>query len=287
MFGHRPFLVLADFLTRKGIAVLRVDDRGVGGSTGSDVAATSEDFISDALAGVEFLKSHKDINPKQIGLLGHNEGGLIAAMTAVKSRDVAFVVMLAGPGLPGNEVLNQQAQATLKADAAPESLRVYQRTLQERMFAVVQEERDNAAAEKKLRRVVLEETARLSDRDKKVVESIKAGVEGQIKLMVSPWFRFYLTFDPRPTLRQVRCPVLALNGEKDVQVDAKENLAAIETALKDGGNPDVTVKVLPKLNNLFQTCDTGGPNEYSKINETFAPAALEIIAEWIARRTSK
>jgi fermentation-respiration switch protein FrsA (DUF1100 family) len=119
------------------------------------------------------------------------------------------------------------------------------------------------------------------------VENVKAGVQGQIKLILSPWFRFYLTFDPRPTLRQVRCPVLALNGEKDTQVDASANLAAIEKALKEGGNADVTVKVLSRLNNMFQTCQTGGPKEYSKINETFAPAALEIIGEWIARRTAK
>jgi pimeloyl-ACP methyl ester carboxylesterase len=285
VFGHRPFLILADYLTRRGIAVLRVDDRGVGGSTGSNADATSEDFVSDTLAGVAFLKGRKEINPKQIGLIGHSEGGMIGPMAAVKSKDVAFLVLLAGPGLPGKDVLVLQGQAILKAKGAAESILAFQRTLQQRMFAVVQEEKENAAAEKKLRQVIAEETAKLSEEDRKALGDVKASAEGQIQTVLSPWFRFFLTFDPRPTLRQVRCPVLALNGEKDVQVDAKENLAAIDKALKDGGNKDVTVKALPELNHLFQTCQTGGLAEYSKIEETFAPAALEVIGDWIVRQT--
>src|SRR5262249_20076325 len=161
----------------------------------------------------EFLKHRKEINPKQIGLIGHGEGGLIATLAAAQSQDVAFLVLLATPGLPGQEVVTQQSQAILTADKTSEGLRAYQRTVQQRMLAVVQEVKDNATAEKQLRQVIAEETAKLGEADKKAVEDVKAGIESQIKMLLSPWFRFYLTFDPRSALRQVRCPVLAINGE--------------------------------------------------------------------------
>ncbi len=287
LLGHKPFLVIADYLTRRGIAVLRVDDRGVGKSTGKFAEATSDDFGLDALACVAYLKGRKEIDPKQIGLIGHSEGGLIAPWAAARSPDVAFIVLLAGPGVTGEEILYSQGQAILNAAKAPEALLARQRHVQESMFAIVKAEKDNAVAEKKLREFFDQEIAKLSDAEKKEAEKQKGAVDAQIKQVLSPWFRQFLSSDPRPALRMVKCPVLALTGELDLQVTPKENLREIEKALRDAGHKDYTVKELPKLNHLFQACETGSPNEYGKLEETFSPRALAIMGDWIVARTKK
>ena len=280
MLGHKPFLVLADYLTRQGIAALRVDDRGVGGSTGSVSNSTSENFGFDVLAGIEFLKNHKGVNPKQIGLIGHSEGGLIAPMVAAQSNDVAFIVMLAGPGLPGEEILHLQSELILKANGADAEAVARQRAAQEMIFTLLKQEKDNTVLEKKLREEFDKRIAGASEADK---GKAKQAAEAQIKQALSPWFRYFLTCDPRPALARVKCPVLALNGENDMQVPANENLREIELALKAAGNNDATIMRLPRLNHLFQTSETGSPNEYGKIEETFAPAALKIIGDWILK----
>jgi uncharacterized protein len=278
LLGHKPFLVLADYLTRRGVAVLRVDDRGVGGSTGNVSNSTSENFAADALAGIEFLKGRKGIDAKRIGLIGHSEGGLIAPLVASQSDDVAFIVLLAGPGLPGEEILLAQGALILKASGAgPEAL-AKQRATQEMMFAVLKREKDNATAEKKMREEFDKQMAGLSEAEK---AQAKQTLEAQIKMVLSPWFRYFLTYDPRPTLAKVKCPALALNGENDLQVPGAENLREIEATLKAAGNKDVTVMRLPKLNHLFQTSETGLPGEYGKIEETFAPVALKTIGDWV------
>jgi pimeloyl-ACP methyl ester carboxylesterase len=280
LLGHKPFLALADYLTRQGIAVLRVDDRGVGGSTGSVANSTSEDFAADVMAGIEFLKARKEINPKQIGLIGHSEGGLIAPMVAAQNGDVAFIVLMAGTGLTGEEILYLQGELIMKAGGASAEQLAKQRATQEIMFKVLKEEKDPATTEKRLHE---ELSKSLTEEEKK-----KSGqtIAVQIKQVNTPWFRYFLTLDPRPALRKVKCPVLALNGENDLQVPANENLREIEAALKAGGNKDVTVVRLPKLNHLFQTSETGSPNEYAKIEETIAPVALKTIGDWILKRTT-
>jgi pimeloyl-ACP methyl ester carboxylesterase len=283
VFGHKPFLVIADYLTRQGIDVLRVDDRGVGGSSGSEPNSTSEDFAADVTAGIEFLKNHKGINPKQIGLIGHSEGGLIAPMVAAKSNDVAFIVMLAGPGLPGEEILYLQGAAILKARRATPEILARQRAQQEMIFTVVKQEKDNTVARKKLREALDKQMADASESEK---ARQAPALEAQFERVLSPWFRYFLTYDPRPALAKVRCPVLALNGENDLQVPVIENTQAIEATLKAAGNKDVTVVRLPKLNHLFQTSETGSPSEYGKIEETFSPAALKIIGDWILKHTT-
>jgi pimeloyl-ACP methyl ester carboxylesterase len=285
IFGHKPFLVLADYLTRRGIAVLRVDDRGVGGSSGKVSDATSADFADDVLAGVDFLKARKDINASQIGLIGHSEGGIIAPLVASRSRDIAFIVLLAGTGLRGDEILYLQGAAILKATGADADRLSRQKTLQERMFAVVRQENDKAAAEKKIRSAIDDLISSLGKEGKKELKDALPALEGQIQMVLTPWFRHFLDYDPRPSLRKVTCPVLALNGEKDLQVDAKANLSAIGAALREGGNKDATIREFPNLNHLFQTCKTGAVSEYGVIEETLAPVALETIAEWIAKRT--
>jgi uncharacterized protein len=284
LMGHRPFLVLADHLTRNGVAVLRCDDRGVGGSTGDKMASTTEDFADDALAAVAFLKGRPEIDPKKIGLIGHSEGGIVAPLAASKSDDVAFVVLVAGTGLPGEEILYRQGELILKAEKADEKTVARQREMQEKMFAVLKAAKDDKAAVAGLEEVFMAEEAKLTDEEKKEAEKNKGVLAAQTKLMLTPWFRFFLSYDPAPALKKVKCPVLALGGERDLQVPAKPDLEAIEKALKEGGNKDVTVKELPKLNHLFQTCETGALSEYAKIEETFAPAALEEISGWIGKR---
>jgi pimeloyl-ACP methyl ester carboxylesterase len=286
ILGHKPFLVLADYLTRRGIAVLRVDDRGVGGSTGSVPNSTTADFAEDVRAGVAFLKGRKEVNAAQIGLIGHSEGGAIAPLLASRSKDIAFIVLLAGPGVPGHEILYTQAAAGLKlaGSADPKALALLKK-LHERLFAVVRAAKGSAAAEKKAHAAVEEITSKLSEDEKKQSAGALVVIETHTQLVLTPWGRFFLDYDPRPALRKVHCPVLALNGAKDVQVDAKVNLRAIEAALKEAGNKDVTIRELPGLNHLFQTCKTGAGSEYGAIEETLAPVVLETVAAWIAEHT--
>jgi len=285
VFGHRPFLVLADYLTRRGIATLRVDDRGVGGSTGDPSRATSEDFAEDVLAGIEYLKSRKEIDSRKIGLIGHSEGGLVAPMVAVRSKDVAFIVLMAGTGLTGEEILLMQGALIRKAMGASDEVIERERERQKKIFQILKEEKDTTAAREKLREIIAASMETLFEQEKKSMGDPKVAIEAQVKNLLSPWFRFFLTYDPKPALRKLSCPVLAINGEKDLQVPAKENLAAIEQALKEGGNKDYTIKELPGLNHLFQTAETGSITEYGKIEETISPSALEVIGKWIEKHT--
>lgn len=285
LLGHKPFLVLADYLTRQGIAVLRVDDRGMGGSTGSVPNSTSENFAGDVLTGIEYLKNRKEINPKQIGLIGHSEGGIIAPMVAAQSPDVAFIVLMAGTGLTGEEILYLQGALIAKANGASAEVLAKQRAIQEHTYAILRKEKDNAAAEKLLREDFDKQMAAMTEEEKKKAGDPEKAFQAQVKQITSPWFRYFLTYDPRPALLKVKCPVLALNGENDLQVPINENLREIEAALKRGGNPDVTIVRLPKLNHLFQTSETGSPNEYSKIEETIAPVALKTMGDWILKHT--
>ncbi|MBI1744698.1 alpha/beta hydrolase [Candidatus Acetothermia bacterium] len=279
LLGHKPFLVLADYLTRRGIAVLRFDDRGVGKSTGDFSKATSADFATDALAAVEYLKTRKEINLKQIGLIGHSEGGLIAPMVAVQSPDVAFIVLMAGPGVPGDEILYLQEALISKVMGRNEEEIAKNREVQKRMYAVVKEEKDQVAAEQKLREILKDASAKMS--------ASEDAINAQIEQSLSPWFRYFLNYDPRPTLQKVKCPVLAINGEKDLQVPPQQNLPEIEKALKAGGNSDYSIVKLPSLNHLFQTSKTGAPSEYAQIEETIAPVALETMGNWILQHTQK
>jgi fermentation-respiration switch protein FrsA (DUF1100 family) len=289
ILGHRPFLLLSDYLTRRGIAVLRVDDRGVGGSTGNFSQATTEDFAGDVLAGIEYLKSREDIDPARIGLIGHSEGGLIAPIVAVESPDVAFIVMMAGPGITGEEILYLQSELISRAEGADNETLARNAALMKSIYSVVKEEQNDTLAAEKLQKLIMDEVENMSEEEKKSSgyseEALEAQVNAQVQNLISPWMRFFLTYDPAPTLMKVKCPVLAINGEKDLQVPPEENLQAIEEALKAGGNRDYTVKELPGLNHLFQTAETGSPSEYARINETISPAALELIGDWVSEHT--
>jgi uncharacterized protein len=283
LLGHKPFLVLADDLTRRGIAVLRVDDRGVGGSTGKTIESTSEDFAGDVLAGVAFLKGRKEIDPKRIGLIGHSEGGIIAPMVAARSDDIAFIVMMAGTGLPGEEILTLQRTAISRASGLKdEQIKAINET-SARLLAVAKAEKDPKVAVEKMRALAKEVVAKLPEDERKDL----GGLDAQVEMVATPWFRAFLAYDPRPALAKVRCPVLAINGEKDLQVPPGENLGEIEKALKAAGNARVTIKELPGLNHLFQPCRTGAPSEYAAIEETIAPEALRVIGDWIAEQVGR
>jgi uncharacterized protein len=281
LLGHQPFLVLADYLTRRGIAVLRADDRGVGGTSPGSPTDTTENYAGDALAGVEFLKTRKEINPKQIGLIGHSEGGMAAPMVAAKSEDVAFIVLMAGPGILGEKLLTMQVGLI----AAAECHKQVEQSVAEsqRLFEIAVQEKDPEAARKKLQ----EAANKRAEAAKKRLESQLAAAEAENYMFTSSWFRYFLAYDPRPNLMKVRVPVLAINGEKDLQVPPKEDLEGIERALKDGGNRDYKIVLLPGLNHLFQTTTTGAISEYAEIEETIAPVALQTMGDWILAHTGK
>lgn len=280
LVGHKPFLVLADYLTRRGIAVLRYDERGVGGSTGSFAAATSEDFARDTEAAVGFLAARPEIARRKIGLVGHSEGGLIAPMVAARSNGVAFVVMLAGPGLRGDSLLRAQGAALLRASGAGEELIRQSDAVQARIFAAVLAGGDSAAVVRRVREALLAGMTPAQRASAGTLDPLPANVQA----VLTPWFRFLLAYDPQPALRRLKVPTLALNGSLDLQVPAKPNLAAIDAALRAGGNRDFRTVELPGLNHLFQTARTGLLTEYGQIEETFAPAALEAVASWIVQR---
>jgi pimeloyl-ACP methyl ester carboxylesterase len=281
IFEHKPFLVLADALTRRGIAVLRVDDRGVGGSSGNRAGATSEDYASDVRAGLAYLKSRTEVDGKAIGLVGHSEGGIIAPLVAAESADVAFIVLLAGTGLPGDEVLVSQLGLILKAMGVTGEKLDKSLDSQRRLVAVVKSESDKQKAMEAMRAILRESRDQLPEKERDEFDQSKRSLDAQLRQLGSPWFKFFLTHDPRPTLARVRCPVLALCGEKDLQVAPRENLTAIEAALKSGGNARVTIKELPGLNHLFQSSTTGLPSDYARIEETIAPSVLALIGDWI------
>jgi len=291
LLGHKPFLVLADYLTRQGLVVLRFDDRGVGASTGTFATATSEDFAGDVLAAVAYLKGRPDVDPAGIGLAGHSEGGLIAPMAAVRSADVAYLVLMAGPGLSGEEILYRQAALIARASGTSEEAIDQNRARQQRLFEVLKTEPDRASAAAQLRTILMESMAAMSDEEKRALgltgSDVETVIERQVEQINAPWFRFFLTYDPAPTLRKVTCPVLAVNGDKDLQVPSQANLEAIDAALRDGGNTAVTTMALEGLNHLFQTAATGAPSEYATIEETFSPEALAVIGDWIVAQTSR
>jgi pimeloyl-ACP methyl ester carboxylesterase len=281
LLGHRPFLVIADHLTRAGIAVLRVDDRGVGGSSGNVTESTTADFAGDVLAGVRFLSTQQHIDSKKIGLIGHSEGGLIAPLAASQSPDIAFVVILAGTGVPGNEVLPRQLERMAQADGVPQERIDQQLELQQKLLALLASDKSTEEIEAPFREIVALQVDMAGGAPDDQREQV---IEQAASQTLNPWFRHFVKYDPRPALERVRVPVLALNGSLDTQVDADQNLPEIEKALARGGNTDATVKVLPGLNHLFQHATTGTLAEYAEIEETFDPETLQLISEWILER---
>lgn len=282
LLGHKPFLVISDYLARHGIASLRFDDRGTAKSTGNFASATSADFANDVEAGVRYLRARTGIASDHVGIIGHSEGGLIAPIVAARSKDVAFIVLLAGPGIAGDSILLLQQALIASASGVPQAAIDRNTEASRRMFAELRASTDSADA-----------VARLSALSKRMIATLppeaQATATQQLQMsqvqLVTPWMRYFITYDPQPTLQKVRVPVLAMNGALDLQVPPKQNLPAIEAALQRAGNRDVRIVEMPGLNHLFQTAKTGNPSEYAAISETFSPAALDIIATWINAHT--
>jgi hypothetical protein len=280
LMGHKPFLVIADYLTRHGIAVLRYDDRGVGKSEAGPAGATSADFATDVEAAIRYLKSVSSINSKKIGLAGHSEGGFIAPIVAAQDQDVAFIISLAGTGVSGEQVILRQAYDINKASGMSGKELNSSMELSKKLYSVVRKEPDNRKATQRMSAIVKKSLIK----EKKSDEEINKGLEqfkASAATITSPWFRYFLFTNPADFWEKVKCPVLALDGEKDLQVAADENLPAIEKAVKKGGNTNIKSLAMPGLNHLFQHCTTGLPSEYGKIEETFATDVLKIMSDWI------
>lgn len=289
IMGHRPFLVLADHLSRRGTAVLRYDKRGVGRSEGDFWLATLDDFVVDAAAAAEFLRDHPEVDPGNVGVIGHSEGALVGPRVAAEEGNVAFMVLMAPPGLPAEDGLLRQEELVARAMGATERQVEDTLEMRARLLRIVRE-----VADPEERRANIEAAL------VRVVERMRAGhllpfgvpadaqegwIVSQARTLASPAFRALLIHDPGTVLQQVRVPVLALFGELDLQVPPAGHLPVVRGALEEAGNADTTILELPRLNHLFQTATTGTPAEYGQIPETLAPPALEAIAVWLRERS--
>lgn len=271
LFGHKPFHVIADYLTRRGIAVLRYDDRGVGESGGSTQGNTSEDLSYDAQAALSFLTTRGDIS--KVGLCGHSEGGTIAFMLGAREPKTSFIVSLAGTGVNGAEVLISQTRAISKLMGVSEEYLASSEKINKSIYDVIFEsdKNDPSLKEKCMARVRQNSTSPINE------EAILKGIDNAL----DPWFYYFIKYSPYEAIKSIKIPILALNGDKDIQVIPSINIPAIIKACEEGGNKSLTTKVLPGLNHLFQHCTTGNINEYASIEETISEEVLEIIAEWI------
>ncbi|MDP4208115.1 MAG: alpha/beta hydrolase [Bacteroidota bacterium] len=285
LFGHKPFLVLADYLTRKGIAVLRFDDRGIAASKGDFKTATTADFAIDVESAINYLQSRKEINKKKIGLIGHSEGGVIAPMVAAKNKSVSFIVLLAGTGIPGEELLLLQQDLIGKASGMKDQDLQNIRKINKGAFEIVARSVNTETLKDDLRAYLKQALKSIPDSEKTAaLSNNETIINAQIDQLTSPWLQYFLKYDPSTALEKVKCPVLAVNGEKDLQVPPKINLEAIKSALNKGGNQKVTLKEFPGLNHLFQECKTGLPAEYATIEQTFSPMALAEVTNWILKQ---
>ena len=276
LFDHKPFWVLADHLSRSGIAVLRVDDAGIGASTPHPEPPTTADFASDAAVCVQRLRS--DPRFDRVGLIGHSEGGLIATLLADERDDIDFVALLAGPGVSGAELMRKQNQRIFAAAGFADERATDLLALLDRLFTTLVSDLPDDELRLRVEEIALQQLAingivGVDLEDERVQASVEAAM--------SPWMRYFLRLDPRPSLERIKIPVLALNGDLDLQVDAEQNLGAIESALMAGGNTQATIRRLTGLNHLFQHAETGLVDEYARIEETMAPEVLDLIRDWI------
>jgi pimeloyl-ACP methyl ester carboxylesterase len=272
---RRPFQVLADDLARRGVAVLRCDDRGFAKSTGDFGSATSLDFSQDTESEAAFLRARHEIDPGRVGLIGHSEGGMIAPMVAARDPKIAFIVLMAGPGAPVRELMSAQRAAVAKVNGVDPEVIARNGAEFAKLDQAVIEATSSGAAEAAVTRIMQADTP-----------AMPAGAVGlQAKYFSSPWYRFFIAYDPRIALARVKVPILAINGSKDVQVVPGVNLPPIREATK--ANLDATVVELPGLNHLFQTAETGSPREYDRIEESIAPLAVQTIGDWVAARVRR
>lgn len=280
VFGHKPFLVIADYLTQNGFAVLRYDKRGVGHSKGDYAKATIQDFAEDATAALNFLKTRKEIDKSRIGLIGHSEGGMVAPMVASQNKSVNFVVLMAAPGVKGTKIVLEQNRLSLgamnmEAENLEKSLDIVSKILNELT------EWNATQAEQTVLRDQLSQLWEQLPLLVKLKLKKEPFVREMFNQMTKPGYRSFLKVNPAEYLQKVKCPVLAINGEEDTQVNASANLKAIHKALQKAANNEVEIKSYPKLNHLFQECETGNIDEYGKIEQTISTEVLEDMVEWL------
>lgn len=293
VFGHKPFAVIADYLTHQGIAVLRVDDRDMGKTTGDFYSSTTSDFAKDIEAGIDYLKTRKDVDVDQIGLIGHSEGGVIAPMVASKRKDVKFIVLLAAPGIRILDMMEQQSADVMASKGLAKPDIDQYRPLYKNIVTAIINAKDSASASKKAREVFKKWQVGKSASSVKnttgveTEKDIAAFVNAFLKQLAGPWFKQFMKMNPQEYLIKTNCPVLALNGEKDIQVEATSNLAGIRSALEKNKNKNFKVREIPGLNHLFQHCTACTTEEYGELEESFDTGTLKIIADWIKTESTK
>lgn len=288
IFGMKSFWIIADHLTRRGIAVLRYDSRGVGGSSGAPFQFTLSDVAEDALAAIRYLKTRNDINPAQIGLCGQSQGAIVAPLAASGSTDVAFIICLAGIGVSGEEAHIAQTAAIARAEGASgQEIEGLVENLK-RIISLIRKEANEDEIRPLITMMLKNQCVSMSQNIEKETkeenEAANAHVDCVLSLYTSPWFRFFIGYDPKPALEHVLCPALFLFGELDTQVPAEINRMAIWDVLKKSGNNDYTLKTIPKANHGFQGAKTGSPSEYMSLEKKFAPGFLKIMSDWVLQR---
>lgn len=281
IMGHKPFFVIADYLTNNGIAVLRYDDRGAGKSTGDHTISTSKNFALDALAAVTCLRKTKGIDKKWIGIIGHSEGGLIAPMVAVnKKSKVTFLILLAGPAVSGADILIEQQTLISRVNEESGESIVENRKMSEAIFQFIKVNEGSSSLNAKLTSFSKEY---IIENELQLPKSFSAEQMAQLlaNIYSTPWMQYFLNHDPEADLKRLKCPVLALNGAKDLQVPAQQNIQKFNQYAEESRNTSFETKVFPDLNHLFQHAETGAPSEYAKIEETFSPEVLKFMKVWI------
>lgn len=284
--NHSPFLVLSDYLTRQGYAVLRYDDRGVGESTGDFKAATTDDFANDATAAVAYLRTRKELAGVPLGVAGHSEGGMIAPVVAAQDEALNFIILLAAPAVSIDSLMLDQRRQVGRAMGQPEFLIARDEPALRAAYAWI---KDNPGLSQEdyvdgLYGVFEAQLKNLPAALQKSITDPRAFNAQYVAPLSNPWMRRFIAFEPKDFLQNLQIPVLAINGLKDTQVDGLTNLNAIAEIMATNGNEDVTITPLLDLNHLFQPADTGAPTEYGTIDTTFAPAALEAIGSWLNAR---
>ena len=288
IYEHKPFMVIADHLTKNNIAVLRYDERGIGKSTGNFNAASDVDFAEDILAGIGFAHTHEIMsNVTNIGVIGHSKGGATALISKKLSNLIRFIVFLGSIGTDGETILLLQSKLIMKADNYSDAYIDTILSINRGIYQVLKRESDIDKIRVQLNTYFDNLIASASNEyDRLLYEQVKKNTLKEVASLSSPWFRSFLAFDPRPILVETRIPVLGLWGSKDLQVPANENYAEMKKALEKAKNKNFELKILPSLNHLFQHSMTGSPNEYDKIEETFSVEALEMMNKWIIKNAA-
>ncbi len=281
ILGHKPFLVIADYLARRGIASLRYDDRGFAASTGDFASATTFDLAADARSACEWLIQRPEIDTLRLGILGHSEGGIIAPIVASQMPGIGFLVLLAGPGVPGSRIL--EAQGALIARASGQSETAIRETagLNRKLYAAALQNLPEQDLVLSVRTVYMEGIQAMTSLSPAEKAEAQQDATRTAMTLTSPWFRSFMALDPATYLAKTTVPVLALNGSKDLQVPGEENLAAIRACLPEESRARSRFLLLDGLNHLFQHAGTGLPKEYGDIAQTFSPEALGLIADWV------